>query len=57
MLITDKLHKLKYAGLLLRHVSAIECSHPQGVDHTKEVCVKTGHRRHVYMANGTYKAT
>ena len=29
--ITNKLHQLKYAELLLWHVSAIENSHPQGV--------------------------
>jgi len=31
----NKLQKLKYTGLLLRHVSAIESSHPQGVHFTK----------------------
>ena len=30
MFITNKLRQLKYTGLLLRHVSAIESSHLQG---------------------------
>jgi len=37
MFIANKIQQLKYTELLLRHVSTIGSSHPQGVPVTKEI--------------------
>jgi hypothetical protein len=36
----QKMHQLKYTGFLLRRVSAIESSHPQRLQFTKEIRVQ-----------------
>jgi hypothetical protein len=40
--VINKLHHIKYTGLFLRHVSAIEGSHPHGAYITMKVFVQLG---------------